>query len=256
MFQTEGLYLFSMITIRLGGILSINQVFGRKGIPMTVKAGIILVLSLLVYSFTVGTQRVTGPFTMLTFGLLLTRELFVGIVLGFVFNAFFSIVQYVGTVIDFGMGLSMATAWDPQSNVSITVNSNVLYLFMTALFFTTNCHLLFLEIILKSGEVVPYGNLSISSQVMLSMLDVFRDCMDMAVRMVFPMLAIQLLAEVGVGVLMKMIPQIDVFVVNIQLKIGIGMFLLLLMASPYGVFVRNLLEQMMGQLNAALQYMK
>lgn len=256
MFQTEGIYLFSMIAMRLSGILSINPVFGRKGIPMTVKAGIVLVLSMLVYSFTSAEPMTAGPFTMLTFGLILVRELLVGIVLGFIFNVFFSVVQYVGTVIDFGMGLSLATAYDPQSSVSVTINSNVLYLFMTALFFTTNCHLLFLEIILKSGQVAPYGSLSVSPQILIPLLNVFRDCMEMAVRMVFPMLAIQLLAEVGVGVLMKMIPQIDVFVVNIQLKIGIGMFFLLLMASPYGVFVRNLLEQMMNELSSALQYMK
>lgn len=256
MFQTEGIYLFAMIAVRFSGILSINPVFGRKGIPMTVKAGMVLALSLLVYSFTANTQTVIGPFTVLSFGLVLLKELLVGIALGFVFQAFFSVVQYVGTVIDFGMGISMATAWDPQSNVSVTINSNVLYLFMTALFFTTNCHLLFLEIILKSGQAAPYGSFSIPPELFSSMLAIFRDCMDMAVRMVFPMLAIQLLAEVGVGVLMKMIPQIDVFVVNIQLKIGIGMFLLLLMASPYGAFVKNLLEQMLGQLHTTLQYMK
>lgn len=252
----SGIYLFSMIAMRLSGILSINPIFGRPGITPMVKGGMVLSFSFLVFSHMGGTADVVGPFTVFSYGLLLGREVFVGIVLGFVFQLFFSIVQYVGTVIDFSMGLSMATAYDPQSNVSATINANVLYMFMTALFFTSNCYLVFLEMILKTGYTVPYGSLSIPPEIVGPMLDLFAGCMEMALRMVFPMMAIQLLSEVGVGILMKMIPQIDVFVINIQMKIGIGMFLMLLMVSPYGEFIENLLQQMMEQLNLSMQYIK
>lgn len=256
MSDLSGIYLFSLIAMRLSGIVSINPIFGRTNIPMMVKGGFVLALTLVVYTFTGGTAAAAGPFTMLSFGILLAREVLVGIVLGFVFNLFFAIVQYVGTVIDFSMGLSMATAYDPQSNVSATINANLFYLFMMALFFTSNCHLVFLELILKTGNTVPYGSLTIPTQLAGPMLDLFKSCMDMALRMAFPMLAIQLLSEVGVGILMKMIPQIDVFVINIQLKIGIGMLFMLLMVSPYGEYIENLLRQMMEQLSIALQYMK
>lgn len=255
MADMTGLYLFSMIAMRLSGVFSINPIFGRKGIPMMVKAGMVLVLSLLVFTFT-DKPAAMESFSMLTYGLLLIRELFVGFVLGFVFQVFFSIVQYVGAVIDFGMGLSMATAWDPQTNVSVTINSNVLYWFMLALFFTTDCHLVFLDMILKSGQIVPYASFTISPQIIGPVLDLFKSSMDMAVRMAFPMLAIQLLTEVGVGVVMKMIPQIDVFVINIQLKIGVGMVFLLLMASPYGEFVKDLLHQMLNQSMTMLNLMR
>lgn len=256
MSDLSGIYLFSMIVMRLGGLVSINPIFGRTNIPPMVKSGFVLVLSLVVYTFTGKGAAVAGPFTMLSYGILLVREVFVGIVLGFVFNLFFAIVQYVGTVIDFSMGLSMATAYDPQSHVSATINANLFYLFMMALFFTSNCHLVFLELILRTGNTIPYGNLTIPAQLAVPMLDLFKSCMEMALRMAFPMLAIQLLSEVGVGILMKMIPQIDVFVINIQLKIGIGMLFMLLMISPYGEFIENLLRQMMEQLSMALQYMK
>lgn len=256
MADMTGLYLFSMIAMRLSGIFSINPIFGRRGIPMMVKAGMVLVLSLLVFTFTGKTAVAAESFSILSYGLLLLRELFVGFVLGFVFQVFFSIVQYVGTIIDFGMGLSMATAWDPQTNVSVTINSNVFYWFMLALFFTTDCHLVFLNMILKSGQVVPYGSFTIAPQILGPVLDMFKSSMEMAVRMAFPMLSIQLITEVGVGVIMKMIPQIDVFVVNIQLKIGVGMITLLLMASPYGEFMNHLIQQMMSQSMFMLHLMR
>lgn len=256
MADMTGIYLFSMIAMRLTGVFSINPIFGRRGIPVLVKSGMILVLSLLVFTFTGKTAGMAAPSSMLIYGLLLLRELFVGFVLGFVFQIFFLIVQYVGTVIDFGMGLSLATAWDPQSNVSVTINSNVLYWFMIALFFTTDGHLVFLNMILQSGQIAPYGSFTIAPQIVGPVLELFKNSMDMAVRMAFPMLAIQLLTEVGVGVIMKMIPQIDVFVVNIQLKIGVGMLFLLLMASPYGEFIKGLLEQMLNQSAAMLNLMR
>ena len=74
--------------------------------------------------------------------------------------------------------------------------------------------------------------------------------------MAFPMMAVQLLTEAAVGILMKMVPQIDIFVINIQTKICVGMVLLLLLVSPLGEYIQMLLENMMEGAAMALYYFK
>ena len=80
--------------------------------------------------------------------------------------------------------------------------------------------------------------------------------MEMALRMAFPMMAVQLLTEAAVGILMKMVPQIDIFVINIQTKICVGMVLLLLLVSPLGEYIQMLLENMLEGAAMALYYFK
>ena len=171
--------------------------------------------------------------TPLVYGVLLLKELLVGAVLGFIFEMFFAVVQYAGAVMDFGMGLSMATAYDPQSNVSMSINANLYYLFMLALFLLVTAIWCSCESFCW-WEEIPYGNFIVMPGIIWTCLRIFQDCMEMALRMAFPMMAVQLLTEVAVGILMKMVPQIDIFVINIQTKICVGMVLLLLLVSPLG----------------------
>ena len=68
-------------------------------------------------------------------------------------------------------------------------------------------------------------------------------------------MAIEFFAEVGVGILMKAIPQINVFIVNIQAKILIGMIVLVFMFSPMGDFINNTLVMMTDALRNVINLM-
>ncbi len=64
------------------------------------------------------------------------------------------------------------------------------------------------------------------------MLDMFREGILLGMQLAFPIIAMELLAETAVGILMRMIPQINVFSINFQMKIIVGLFMLLFMFSP------------------------
>ena len=246
--------LLSFIIVRFSGFVFLNPALGRKNYPAMAKSALVLALSIFVYLFPEKSHSMEQEVMMVTplvYGVLLLKELLVGAVLGFIFEMFFAVVQYAGAVMDFGMGLSMATAYDPQSNVSMSINANLYYLFMLALFFISNSHLVFLRIVLLAGREIPYGNFIVMPSIIWTCLRIFQDCMEMALRM-----AVQLLTEVAVGILMKMVPQIDIFVINIQTKICVGMVLLLLLVSPLGEYIQMLLENMMEGAAMALYYFK
>ena len=246
--------LLSFIIVRFSGFVFLNPALGRKNYPAMAKSALVLALSIFAYLFpeiSHSSEQNVLVVTPLVYGVLLLKELLVGAVLGFIFEMFFAVVQYAGAVMDFGMGLSMATAYDPQSNVSMSINANLYYLFMLALFF-----MVFLRIVLLVGREIPYGNFIVMPGIIWTCLRIFQDCMEMALRMAFPMMAVQLLTEVAVGILMKMVPQIDIFVINIQTKICVGMVLLLLLVSPLGEYIQMLLENMMEGAAMALYYFK
>ena len=71
--------------------------------------------------------------------------------------------------------------------------------------------------------------------------------------MAMPILAAELVAQVGMGILMKVIPQINVFAINVELKVIVGLVLLLLLLAPFSEFLLEAESTMLNSLGELLQ---
>lgn len=255
MIEMPGFLLFTLIVMRMSGFILLNPIFGRRNIPNLVKAGMIMALSVCLFGSMNTYATGIDIANSFDYGILLMKEFIIGFVLGFVMNLFFYIVSYAGGMIDFYMGMSMANIYDPQNNTTMPLTGIIYNAQMIMLFFAVDGHIALLKILLESNQIVPYGQMSISPQVVAMVLEIFKDCTVLAVKMSFPFLALELLAEVGVGVLMKVIPQINVFVVNIQTKVFIGQILFLFMCIPIGEFLANIITQMIDAVGGMLSFL-
>lgn len=256
MFDTDSsLILFSFIMMRMAGCILMNPLFGRANIPIMVKSGMIMVLTVLVYGVTPQTEIVLDG-NVIGYAMLLLKEFAAGYVLGAVFNFFISAILYAGAVIDYQMGLSMSTIYDAQSNASISMTSNLLNMIFMICFLTTNAHLEVLRIFMTSAEIVPYGTISLGAEAAAAALAMFSQFMSLVLRLAMPMLAVQLFVEVGVGILMKTIPQINIFVINIQAKILIGLLIMLILFFPMADFLTSLIDPLIRSLEDLLGAMR
>jgi len=247
------LTLFLMITGRMTGMVVFNPLFGRRGIPGLVKAGFVLLLSICVYSMT--PVRLEMPSTLLGVAFTFLMELFLGYVLGLVVQFFFYIPLMAGSIIDMQMGLSMAATYDPASGIQVTATSNLLNVLMSLLFFAANGHHTLIRIFLTSGLAVPFGTVSLADNFYAAMIQLFLDCTILGVKLAMPILAAELLGQVGMGILMKVIPQINVFVINIDLKVIIGLTLLLFMLFPISDFLLRAETEMLLSIQQMLPLM-
>jgi flagellar biosynthetic protein FliR len=85
------------------------------------------------------------------------------------------------------------------------------------------------------------------------MLTLFAECTILAVKLCMPILAAEMIGQLGMGVLMKVIPQINVFSINIELKVIIGLVLLLTLITPFSEFLLDLERDMLQDLTAILR---
>lgn len=250
---TAQITLFSLILMRMSGFILLNPILGRKNIPVQVKTGIIFVLTLTVYSFSSGEAfDISSP---LEYGFLLLKEFAAGYVVGFVTELFFFVITFAGFIMDFQMGLSMSTVYDPQSNAQLPVSGSLLQTFYLMLFFAVDGHLALLKILLSSAEIIPYGGILLTQDLAAKMIDLFSECVLMGVKFAFPILAAEFLMEMGVGILNKIVPQINVFVINFQLKITVGLTLLVFLISPIGEFLSNLVTVMIKSIQEILTFL-
>ena len=245
------LYLFELIFMRMSGFLLFNPLLGRSNLPAMVKTGMALVLSILVFG-TAGTG-VPQPDTLVELAFRLLLELGIGLVLGFVMRVVFSVVQIGGEVIDTQMGMTMAQIYDASSQANLSVTASLLNILLILDFFAENGHYTLMRLLTTSGELVPYGAAALGDGVYAYVLELFLACMLLAVKLAMPILAAELLGEVGMGVLMKAIPQINAFVINIELKVIIGLLLFFLLLTPINEFLLELESGMLSELGRILR---
>ncbi len=245
------LYLFTLIFMRMSGFVLFNPILGRNSLPNLVKAGMIMVFSVFVFSVTKEGPEV--PAHLMEFCLRLVLELGVGFAMGFIMQLFFMIIQVGGEVIDAQMGLTMAQVYDASSQVNMTVTASLLNVLMVLLFFAENGHYTMIRLFLSAQNVIPYGQAGFGQAVASAVAEVFLSCMVLAIKLAFPILAAELLGELGMGVLMKAIPQINAFVINIELKVIIGLVLLFLFLSPISEFLLNAESEMLEQMGQILR---
>lgn len=247
--------LFFLIVMRMAGFVFLNPVLGRRNIPSQVKVGLSMVMAVLVYSTAVsqGTVNEIETGSAVVFGVLAVKELLIGYFLGFVMQLFDMILTFAGTVIDFQLGISMAMVYDAQNGAQVALSGNILQIFYLLLFFVSDGHLALMKILALSGEIVPYGEVAISGGAAWLLLDIFVECVVLAMRMAFPMIAFEFLVQVGVGVLTKINPQVNLFVLSIQLRLTVGLILMMFLIGPIGDYIGNMITEMLNTLQGVLR---
>ena len=251
--STAQLTLFALIMMRMSGFILLNPIFGRATIPSRAKAGMIFVLTMMVYSGFTGEAFETA--SMIEFAFLLCKEFVAGYLIGFVMQLFFFIISFTGYIIDYQMGLSMATVYDPQSNAQMAVSGSVLQTWFMLMFFAVDGHIALMKIMMTSAEIVPYGGIVVTEGLALRIIDIFLECVEMGLRLAMPMMAAEFLVEMGVGVLNKVVPQISIFVINIQMKLIVGIGLLVLLFAPTGEFIEKIMTTMMKSVGGILTFL-
>lgn len=244
------LTLFLFVAARMSGFIVFNPLLGRSSIPAIFRSGMILVFSVFVYATT--SQDVRLPVGYIELAGRLILELGLGLVLGMAVNFFFFIPQQAGTVVDTQMGMTMSQIYDSGSQSNMSVTGVFLNTLMMLLFFAGNGHHTLIRIFLTSGQVVSFGAAALGTEVVRGALALFIECAVLGLKLCMPILVAEVISQIGMGILMKVIPQINVFSINIELKVIIGLGMLFILTAPISEFLLRVEMTMLNSLEKLL----
>ncbi|HYE69870.1 MAG TPA: flagellar biosynthetic protein FliR, partial [Anaerovoracaceae bacterium] len=174
--------------------------------------------------------------------------------MGFIMQLFLSIFHIGGELMDLQLGFSMAQMYDPTTNSQVSVTGNILTIMYVLLFFITNSHLTLLAIAAKSYSVIPIGLGGVSSKIGVYVIELFGYILVYALQLALPIIVTEILVEVAVGILMRVVPNINVFVVNMQLKVMVGLIVLLTIIPVLVRFLGKLNMIMLDRIGDVLTY--
>lgn len=249
--SVEFLTVYILVFCRMGGIIFFNPFFSRSNVPAMVRVALALGLTLIVAPSVSIAQLPTFTTLGLLFAML--KELMVGMCMCVVMIFFYYFLFMAGEIMDTNFGLSMAKVFDPSTNLQISISGNLFQLCMILYFFLTGCHLILIRAIISSFDFVQLGVVIIPETLGTFMANIFITAFTMTMQLAMPFIAASFTMEVGMGILMKLVPQISIFVIHFQMKIILGFLLLMLYAQPMTEFLQKYITTMFSGISSLLQ---
>jgi flagellar biosynthetic protein FliR len=225
--------LFGLIFARLTAILMLLPIFSFQAIPVQYRIGLSFFLTLILFPLLKPAFVVPEITSYFQFFWLMFREAGIGALIGFFTKFLFAAVSLAGEMVDMQMGLSMVQMPDPVNDGEMTSATAYFYLiiFMIA-FLMLNGHYFFLLAVSKCFELMPPGQAVLDIQIIMPTVLLFlKNLMETGIRLGAPIIIVMVITTFALGIIAKTMPQMNVFIVGMPLKIGIG-FVLMIFTLP------------------------
>jgi len=206
---------------RVAAILASMPVFGTNMVPGRVKIALAVMLTLLVYPAVKTSINITD-FSPVSMGLLMANEVILGVMLGFISRLIFTAVEFGGTVVGYQMGFAAANVYDPQNQRQVSLMSQFQNVFAILIFLAIDGHHIFLRTMVASYELLPPGLLDLSGPAVPYIVELMGHMLVVAVRFSAPVLAVLLLSGLILGIMSRIFPQMNVFLLSFPINIGLS----------------------------------
>ena len=248
---------FFLVFVRIVTIMAFLPVFGSYAVPPQVKVAFALILSTLLFGAVMTNDRLAAEeFTLPLFGLLVVKEVMVGIAIGFVASMLFAAVQFAGRLVDTEIGFGFVELMDPMSNETVTVWGQLQVILFTILFLTINGHYFMLLAIQRSFELIPLlGGSLPGGKVAYHLVSITGAVFVTALKFSAPIYVTLVLSELALGAVARTVPQINIFFVGMPLKIAIGLGTAALSLPMLAILFRATVERLVQDIWRLLFYM-
>jgi flagellar biosynthetic protein FliR len=231
--------IFLLMFARLGTMAMLMPGLGERGIPMRVRLVIALTLTLVLLPIYRDAYSVTLDAGFAPILGVLIQEVLIGAVLGITARLALSALLVAGTAIAYQLGLGFSMAVDPTQDQQSVMVSNFLAILGVALIFATDMHHLAIGALDESYNLFKPGTVLPSGDVAQLMITTVSGAFRVGVQLAAPFLVFGILFNVGLGVLARLMPQLQVFFLGLPASIMIGFAILLALV---GVLMGTFLE--------------
>jgi flagellar biosynthetic protein FliR len=221
---------FMLVFARVGAMVMLLPGFGESNIPVRVKLGIALLLTLIILPLHRAAYHVDLT-TMSALAVLMVHEIIVGIVLGATARVTLAALSVAGSVIAQQLGLGFVTSVDPtQGQQGLLIGNFLTILGITLLFATDSHHLVIAALnesyrIFSPGEIVPSGDVAALAT------RAFAAAFKIGMQLSAPFLVFGLVFNIGLGVLARLMPAMQVYFVGVPLSILVGFLIFALVIT-------------------------
>jgi flagellar biosynthetic protein FliR len=223
---------FALAAIRLTGVFLVAPIFGHTLLPVRVRAALAVAVA---WACAANWGAELPPLETAPLVWAAVREALIGLTLGFATSLVFAGFSLLGEFASIQGGLGAATVLDPSSGASSVVLTALTQLFALLVFLAIDGHHTILRGVALSFEVFPLGHTgaaAVSPASFASVAALGAVVFEVAVRLALPVTAVMFVSNVGVGILGRAIPQLNLMALQLPAHVGVTLLILGLAAGP------------------------
>ncbi|MEH6942161.1 flagellar biosynthetic protein FliR [Bacillus sp. JJ722] len=243
---------FLLVLVRITSFFVTMPIFSYRTIPATHRIGLSFFLAWIMY-YTIEIPDIAFDETFI---LLVLKEALVGLMIGFVAYMILTAIQIAGGFIDFQMGFAIANVIDPQTGAQNPLMGQYLHTIALLFLLATNGHHLLLDGIFYSYKFIPidqgfalFGNQDLLEFVVKS----FNQSFIIAFQMAIPVVGSLFIVDIALGILARTVPQLNIFVVGIPIKIAVSFLVLLIVIGVMMTVVGHLFEYLLVTMRGLME---
>ncbi|NLB63046.1 MAG: flagellar biosynthetic protein FliR [Fibrobacter sp.] len=219
----ESIELFGLVLVRVGTLVFILPFLGiQNATPTVAKAGLSFFIALLVFPMLKPVSFVihnSTPFFMV----LVLEQVMVGLIIGFTFTFMFHFVKMGGYLISRDIGIMMGGTIDPIQEENTAYFGVLVLLILSMVFLMRGNHHYLLKSIFDSFEMIPLGQFSWEWRPMAQVLTLMSaSAILTGVKLAGPIMITLLLTSIGMALIARVMPQMNVWIVSIPIKVTLG----------------------------------
>lgn len=244
---------FLLILVRISGFMVAAPIFSLRNIPMRVKT--LLALAIAIVVFHVVPYREVIYSTTIEYAIVVITEMLAGVIMGFMANVAYYILSFAGQIIDQEIGFSMVNQYDPITSAQVTVTGNLYTYAVMLMVLITNMHHYLIRAITDSFQVIPVGSVVVDFNLYEVMKRFLVDYFVLGFRIVLPIFASLLVVNTILAILARVAPQMNMFVIGLQLKVFVGLVVLVLMVMMITGVADLIFREMMSMIQETIPYL-
>jgi flagellar biosynthesis protein FliR len=250
-FTLENFEAFLLIFVRITGFVFTAPFFSLRNVPNRVKIGLSIFMAAILFY----TVPYTSPEyeSVMDYSIIIIKEALAGAIMGFFANIAYQILSFAGQMIDTEVGFSMINEIDPTSQVQTTITANLYGYMILLIMLITNLHHYFIRAIIDSFQIIGLGEVVINTNIYKLMITFITDYFIIGFRIVLPVFAAILVVNTILAILVKIAPQMNMFVIGMQLKIFVGLFVMILIIDMVPSVADFIFNEMLTLLKASLE---
>lgn len=253
LFEPARLLTFFFIMIRLGGIFFTAPIFSSAVLTPQVRMLLTVMVALVLMPF-VAPLSVTDP-NVLWIILTAFKEVLIGVIIGAMTGLLFSSLQFGGYLADYQMGFSMVSVMDPTSNASVSFTGQIYNILATLIYLAINGHHIFLRAVSQSFEFLPLAAFSFNPEGVMFVISTFAKVFIVAMQITAPVFIALMVSNAVMGVMARLVPQINLMAVGFPIKIGIGAIMLILSMQFFYIAFEKVMFEYFRQIKKFFEIM-
>jgi len=243
---------FLLIVVRVSTMLFVFPIFSANQIPVLVRIGLSFLISFALYHAAPSLAPLPDLGALVA---AVVSQVVLGLIVGFVAYLVFMGIQFAGEIIDIQIGFAVANIINPTTQQQVTVIGELQLTLATLIFLASDSHLLMLQGIGGSLHLVPLPYINLDPSVATSVITFLEQAFLIVLKIAAPPAVALFLVNLCLGLMARVAPQMNVFVVGLPLQVGVGLLVMAASVPLLGYVAPQLFSDTAHQMDAVMRGM-